>query len=127
MMELARALSHGECSPTYSVILVAFDLEEYGSQGSLVFVQEFLIPTVLRAGGYPEFRGAIIMDSILYHNNTEHSQTMEEQWAEQVPGAFRDIKEHHGKGKKPDKTVIKNEYFRAGRLPSSYAKIIARR
>ena len=100
MMELARALSHGECSPTYSVILVAFDLEEYGSQGSLVFVQEFLIPTVLRAGGYPEFRGAIIMDSILYHNNTDQSQTMEEKWAEQVPGAFRDIKEHQGKGKK---------------------------
>ena len=99
MMDLARALSHGQCSPTYSVILVAFDLEEYGSQGSLVFVEEFLIPTVLRAGGYPEFRGAIIMDSILYHNNTEQSQTMEEEWAEQVPGAFRDIKEHHGEEK----------------------------
>ena len=103
MMELARALSHGECSPTYSVILVAFDLEEYGSQGSLVFVQEFLIPTVLRAGGYPEFRGAIIMDSILYHNNTDQSQTMEEKWAEQVPKAFRDIKEHQGKGENKGK------------------------
>ena len=96
MMELARALSHGKCSPKYSIMLVAFDLEEYGSQGSLLFVQDFLIPAVLNAGGFPKFRGAIIMDSILHYNNTVQSQTMEEEWAEQVPGAVKYIEDHHG-------------------------------
>ena len=39
----ARALSHGRCKPRYSVVLVAFDLEEFACQGSLAFVQEFLL------------------------------------------------------------------------------------
>ena len=55
MLELARALNHGKCSAKYSIILVAFDLEEVGSQGSLVFVQDFLIARVIEAGGYPQF------------------------------------------------------------------------
>ena len=97
MMELARALNHGECSPKYSIILVAFDLEEYGSQGSLVFVQDFLIPKVLDSGGFPKFRGAIIMDSILHHNMTKDSQTVEEEWKHQVPEAVMDIQRNKGK------------------------------
>ena len=98
MMELARALSHGECSAKYSIMLVAFDLEEVGSQGSLVFVQDFLIAKVMEVGGYPKFRGAIIMDSILHHNMTKDSQTMEEEWTHQVPKAVRDIKANNGEG-----------------------------
>ena len=59
MMELARAraLSHGECSPKHSIILVAFDLEEYGSQGSLIFVQDFLIPKIARFRRIPKVQG----------------------------------------------------------------------
>ena len=30
----------------FSIILVAFDLEEFGSQGALVFLHDFLIPKV---------------------------------------------------------------------------------
>ena len=30
----------------FSIILVAFDLEEFGSQGSLVFLHDFLLPKV---------------------------------------------------------------------------------
>jgi hypothetical protein len=77
MLELARALYHGKCSNNYFVSLVAFDLEEFGSQGSLVFVQDFLIPRVLEAGGYPQFTEAIIMDSLLHHNTSKDSQDME--------------------------------------------------
>ena len=32
-------------------MMVAFDLEEVASQGSLAFVQDFLIPTVLKETG----------------------------------------------------------------------------
>jgi Zn-dependent M28 family amino/carboxypeptidase len=42
MLEAARALAHSGCSPSHSIIFVAFDLEEVGSQGSLVFIKEFL-------------------------------------------------------------------------------------
>jgi len=93
VLELARALYHGKCENKYSVILVAFDLEEFGSQGSLVFVQDFLIPRVLEAGGYPKFTGAIIMDSLLHHNTSKDSQDMEKEWVEQVPTAAKSIAE----------------------------------
>jgi len=98
MLELARALNHGKCSAKYSIILVAFDLEEFGSQGSLVFVQDFLIAKVIEAGGFPHFRGAIIMDSILHHNMTSGSQTVEQEWEELVPGAVRDIRANNRRG-----------------------------
>ena len=75
----------------YSVILVAFDLEELGSQGSKVFVQDFLIPRVLEAGGYPKFTGAIIMDSLLSFDSSENSQDIEEEWREQIPEAAANI------------------------------------
>ena len=94
ILELARALYHGKCNPKYSVILVAFDLEEFGSQGSLVFVQDFLIPRVLEAGGYPQFTGAIIMDSLLHHNTSMDSQDMEKEWDDQVPDAAKSIQEN---------------------------------
>ena len=32
-------------------MMVAFDLEEVASQGSLAFIQDFLIPTVLKETG----------------------------------------------------------------------------
>lgn len=98
MLELARALHHGKCSNKFSVILVAFDLEEFGSQGSLVFVQDFLIPKVLEAGGFPQFTGAIIMDSLLHHNTSTDSQDMEKEWVDQVPVAAKSIKEKNMRG-----------------------------
>ena len=46
-----RALNHGKCALEFSVMMVAFDLEEVASQGSLAFIQDFLIPTVLKQTG----------------------------------------------------------------------------
>ena len=48
---IARAFSHGKCVPRFSLVLVAFDLEESASQGSLVFVQDFLLPSLLQTSG----------------------------------------------------------------------------
>ena len=63
MLEVARALNHAKCKAKYSIIMVAFDLEESGSQGSLVFVQDFLIPRILKKVDATEasFQGAIIL------------------------------------------------------------------
>ena len=96
LLEIARALKHGNCALTYSVVFVAFDLEEYGSQGSLYFVQDFLIEKVMKEGGFPQFKGAIIMDSILHYNSTQNSQNVEDDWFQQVPNAVENILSHQG-------------------------------
>ena len=38
--------SYDSAQPRFSIILVAFDLEEFGSQGALVFLHDFLLPKV---------------------------------------------------------------------------------
>lgn len=42
-----------KCETEYTVILVLFDLEEYGMQGSLAFMQDFLVLRILEPMGYP--------------------------------------------------------------------------
>ena len=77
--------------PQYSIILVAFDLEEAASQGSLVFVQDWLVPRLLRQTG-ASFQGAIILDSILHFNDTINSQKIPTGWEKLVPDAVDNIK-----------------------------------
>ena len=91
-------MSHGKCVPEYSVILVAFDLEEAASQGSLVFVQDWLLPQLIRLTG-ASLQGAIILDSILHYNDTINSQNIGSGWERLVPGAVDVIKKN------------KSEYF----------------
>lgn len=49
MLEVARAVAESGCSPKHSIIFVAFDLEEVVSQGSLVFIKDFL-SQILKTG-----------------------------------------------------------------------------
>ena len=74
VLELARALATARCRPKYSIILVLFDLEEYGTQGSMAFVQDFLVPSVVRKMGFPGVMGAYILDSVMAINDTADSQ-----------------------------------------------------
>ncbi len=53
LVELGRALSMGECKPKYTIVLVLFDLEEYAMQGSLAFVQDFLVKRILKPMDFP--------------------------------------------------------------------------
>ena len=73
ILELARALHDGNCTNKYTIILVAFDLEELGSDGSLQFIQDFLIPRVLSPlSGVPksQFQGMIVkVFSVHYYMN----------------------------------------------------------
>jgi len=96
MLELARALNHGKCRPKFTIVMVAFDLEESASQGSLVFVQDFLLPQLLRTTG-AEVRGAIILDSILHYNDTINSQNYGQEWGRLIPDAVNKIEKNKSK------------------------------
>ena len=39
LLELARALHQADCVPELTIVIVAFDLEEIGSEGSQQFIQ----------------------------------------------------------------------------------------
>jgi len=84
MIEVARALVKSKCQLKYSTIFVAFDKEEVGSQGSHEFIRGFLVPTVFKGSGWPEFQGAIIMDTIMNYNTTAGSQLMPDAWLEKT-------------------------------------------
>ena len=60
VLETARALAEAGCSLRYSVIFVAFDKEEVGSQGSHEFVRSFLVPRFFSGNQQPEFQGTVI-------------------------------------------------------------------
>ena len=63
--------SEKKCKLTNSVIFAAFDLEEVGEQGSLEFVQRFLIPEVMSKFGQKRIKGAFVIDTIMNYNSTE--------------------------------------------------------
>ena len=101
VLETARALAEAGCSLRYSVIFVAFDKEEVGSQGSHEFVRSFLLPRFFSDKQQPEFQGtvlapsdpsssptpgAFILDTILNYNATAGSQVVPGAWAEQLAG-----------------------------------------
>ena len=90
-------MRHGKCVLEFSLILVAFDLEESASQGSQAFVQDFLLPTIIN-NTKAEVRGAIILDSVLHYNGTAGSQKVGKEWSRLVPGAVEDIAKHEDRG-----------------------------
>ena len=74
MLEVARILSESGCRLKRSVVFAAFDQEELRAQGSLQFVEGFLIPEVVKRFGHESIAGAIVADTILNYNDTEGSQ-----------------------------------------------------
>ena len=61
------------CSRNYTLLFVAFDLEESGLRGSGYFVQNFT--RYLNSSG-AGFQGAFILETILNHNTTPNSQEL---------------------------------------------------
>jgi Zn-dependent M28 family amino/carboxypeptidase len=59
MIEMARALKHGDCRNAHTLIFVALDMEETGTQGATAFVQEFLIKVLLQPMNFPDFQVGI--------------------------------------------------------------------
>lgn len=99
MIEVARALAESGCRLKYSVLFVAFDKEEVGSQGSHEFVRSYLVPKFFKGSEWPEFQGAFIMDTILNFNDTEGSQSIPDSWHDKIYGdAYNEVAEDGFKG-----------------------------
>ena len=85
MLEVARALVESGCRLKYSVIFVAFDKEEVGSQGSHEFVRGYLVKEFFSGDQWPEFQGAFILDTVMNFNQSENSQLLPEEWRAKIP------------------------------------------
>ncbi|ODN05151.1 Aminopeptidase YwaD [Orchesella cincta] len=102
MLEAARAIAHSNCRPKYSIIFVAFDLEEVGSQGSLVFIKDYLME-ILKSNfpnelGVSRFQGAFIMDTIMNFNDTDGSQIFPTEWSLALPEVYDQIADNQHRG-----------------------------
>ena len=99
MLEVARALVESGCRLKYSVIFVAFDKEEVGSQGSHEFVRGYLVKEFFNGDVWPEFQGAFILDTVMNFNESENSQMMPDEWREKIPDeTFQLVKENNFRG-----------------------------
>ena len=99
VLENARALAEAGCSLRYSVIFVAFDKEEVGSQGSHEFVRSYLVPEFFQGDVWPEFQGAFILDTIMNFNETENTQLLPEQWRSKIPDeTYQQVKQDQFRG-----------------------------
>ncbi|CAG0898092.1 unnamed protein product [Darwinula stevensoni] len=97
-----------DCSrPSRTVLFVAFDFQirEYAEEsggtknrlpGSKVFVEEFLVPHLERSGG--KFLGAIILDSVMNHNDTPFSQILPRGFQQTFPEAHESIERGERRG-----------------------------
>ena len=99
MIEVARALAASGCELMYSVLFVAFDKEEVGSQGSHEFVRSYLVPEFFKGSEWPEFQGAFILDTIMNFNETVDSQSFPDSWREKIFGnAYEKVSEDGFRG-----------------------------
>lgn len=81
---------------------MAFDLEEVGSQGSLVFIKDYLVQ-ILKNNlpvelAQSRFQGAFIMDTIMNFNDTEGSQIFPTEWSLVLPDVYDKIADSRHRG-----------------------------
>ncbi|CAH1266425.1 Hypp3369 [Branchiostoma lanceolatum] len=100
LLESARLITSQPCLQDYTVVFTAFDLEEWeeatnpGSAcsslgcGSREFVNNILLPYLTQTGVSPaDFRGAVVMDTIMNYNNSQGAQVIPaEQYFRVTPG-----------------------------------------
>lgn len=99
MLEIARALVQSSCRLQSTVIFVAFDKEEVGSQGSHEFVRSYLVPEFFQGDVWPEFQGAFILDTIMNFNETVNSQSLPALWKSKIPSqTFENVKSDDFRG-----------------------------
>lgn len=85
MLETARILTTAGCAFDNTIVFVAFDLEEIGTHGSMMFVKDF-VPRVLRELlGTQRPAGALIMDCIANWDPKPNTQSFPESYREYLP------------------------------------------
>ena len=100
MIEVARALVESKCRLSSTVIFVAFDKEEVGSQGSHEFIRGYLVPEFFKPDtAWPVFQGAFVLDTIMNFNETENTQLLPEQWRSKIPDeTYQQVKQDQFRG-----------------------------
>ncbi|XP_037078182.1 uncharacterized protein LOC119099179 isoform X2 [Pollicipes pollicipes] len=98
MLEAARALSENGCRPEFSLLFVAFDLEEVGGAGSMAFIHQFLNAKILEPAGWPDAQGAFILDTIMNYNATRGVQTVPAPWVTQMLDTIQRLDENDARG-----------------------------
>lgn len=101
LFEIARLIAKSEgCQRKNSIILVAFDAEEMGLQGSEAFVNDFLLPSVLEKYNISSdtFHGAYIMDTIMNYDNEGDSQSLPQGLEHLLPNEVEFIKSNNFRG-----------------------------
>ncbi|TRY63440.1 hypothetical protein TCAL_06871, partial [Tigriopus californicus] len=97
MMEVASTLSRAKCHTNkYTIIFVAFDLEESGCYGSLEFIRKYIMPEFLD-NGIP-IQGAYILDTLLNFDDDPDSQLVPKNWMNIVPEVAKSIEDNGKKG-----------------------------
>ena len=74
VLEMARIFTSQRCQTRHTIIFAFFDLEEMGGQGSIEFVQRFLVPKVIRRFKQKQFGGSIILDTVMNFNSSMGTQ-----------------------------------------------------
>ncbi|KAI2797863.1 hypothetical protein BLOT_014714 [Blomia tropicalis] len=99
MLELIRLMDYYNCITKYSVLFVAFDLEELGALGSKYFVHEYLIPNELNGKTQQnQYDGAIIMDTLLNFDPNPGTQDIPNDVHLNVPKFSESIKQSNYSG-----------------------------
>ncbi|XP_068230907.1 uncharacterized protein [Palaemon carinicauda] len=98
LVEAARVLSSSGCSYGHSIFFVAFDLEEVGTQGSLMFVKDYLVKSIIKEFGIEEVTGAFILDCISNWDPNPDSQDFPGPWAAYLPSVNESMVEHNYTG-----------------------------
>ncbi|XP_053647058.2 uncharacterized protein [Cherax quadricarinatus] len=86
IVEAARILSSSGCSFDNTIFFVAFDLEEIGTQGSVLFVKDYLTGTVMDKFNITKLTGAFILDCVATWDPKPHTQVFSPTWYNLVPG-----------------------------------------
>ena len=77
LLEIARILSGSK--PKNSIIFAFFDKEEVGCEGSKAFVQQFVLPLIVREFG-GTLQGVYNLDTILSFTSQPHTQELDPSW-----------------------------------------------
>ncbi|KAF2362854.1 Peptidase M28 [Trinorchestia longiramus] len=124
LVEAARMISTSGCEFENTIVFVAFDLEEMGTQGSMMFVKDF-VPRVLGGElGMDRISGALVLDCIGNWDPEPGSQDLPEGWHDYLPRFVQRLQTNDRKGDFIS-LIYRNgvDSFLANRFSSYYSRL----
>ncbi|CAD5125517.1 DgyrCDS13723 [Dimorphilus gyrociliatus] len=97
LLEMATVLSKTACKNIHTIILVAFDYEEFGLVGSENFVDQWLLPEILNKHN-STLQVALILETIMNYNDTSNSQSFPPNFNQMAPDTYAHLTRNDFKG-----------------------------